>query len=725
MLPESVAYIHFQDTRNKLATILSDVAEVAQARKEMVFSDEATGDAFGGPVLTKRPLAEVLRQRAKTVAATTPFRVAVVGEFSRGKSTLINALLERDILTSDFRPNTAARTVLRYGEPERFRVNFVKELGRSAIEVLTNDLKNDLSRYTSDAAVNSDYRTLLKGDKKSLAEEIAEVEVWSSSNFLKAKQLEIVDTPGLGSVFQAHKAVTYEVIPTVDATLFLVQADPGLGENEILFLKYVREYVNQIFFVLTKKDIARSSDELQGMLEFVRATIEENVELKVENLFPISALKILQGDEKDSGFHEFLPALEGFLVRSKGVGRLQAPYDLAMTHWSRLYDAVSDDIAALGQSLDDLRNELNRLLKDEKKIERTRDKLLKQVDDQIEELCGIATDGMGDYLPRLIQQEVEVAIDGLDSVQKLGKAGDYLQPVMKDVVLKWLGQKEQRFQSSAERLRHRVEQDLQDILDTIQSKETQIGSGIKAEVTTPQAIKGLWSEVGSLVGKAGISGGVGFVAGVGAMGIVAATMGITSVAAFPPLLALIPIVTIIAPITKELFDFKANLRKRIKKELLQPVSGNTVNAYQAIVDGYEKDGQHQAGVRNVVENTFRKWGSQLKEGISETVTNNLDARLTLLRRQIREKESGQQNQEQELAKYTQQKQDLDSLKSRLDQVLKTISELSEGHTEIEGFAVVDAESAREKLEPIGEKKAQARRKSEPSRKPTGKSRVKK
>ena len=74
---------------SKLSVIIDDLAKIAQEHPEMTVSGEET---------RRRQLAEVLQKRARTVAAGTPFRVAVVGDFSRGKSTLINALLGRKVL---------------------------------------------------------------------------------------------------------------------------------------------------------------------------------------------------------------------------------------------------------------------------------------------------------------------------------------------------------------------------------------------------------------------------------------------------------------------------------------------------------------------------------------------------------------------------------------------------------------------------------------------------
>src|SRR5262245_58075860 len=98
-LVESTYHSRFQDARNKLAVILGDLAKIAKEHPDMTVSGEETTSSGGSDQLpSKRLLAEVLQKRAELVAAKTPFRVAVVGEFSRGKSTLINALLGREVL---------------------------------------------------------------------------------------------------------------------------------------------------------------------------------------------------------------------------------------------------------------------------------------------------------------------------------------------------------------------------------------------------------------------------------------------------------------------------------------------------------------------------------------------------------------------------------------------------------------------------------------------------
>src|SRR5690606_6804549 len=124
-------------------------------------------------------------------------------------------------------PNTAAQTIVKYGKPERFTVSFLPDLNRAPETHQTGDLLEALAAFVSDAEVDN-YEALLKGDSNSLAEQIERVDVWCDSDFLKRLEIEVVDTPGLGSVFLSHKDVTLKAVRTVDAILFAIQIDPGV-----------------------------------------------------------------------------------------------------------------------------------------------------------------------------------------------------------------------------------------------------------------------------------------------------------------------------------------------------------------------------------------------------------------------------------------------------------------------------------------------------------------
>lgn len=663
----------YQDTRNMLAVILNDLANAASLRPDLqelqVWSQEEGDESPGKGTFVTRNLTDVLRQRSKRIASRSYFRLAVVGEFSRGKSTLINALLGREILTSDFRPNTAALTLLRYSEKEKVRVVFVDELNKKPLEWSPTDLKEELKQFTSDAAVTSDYKALLDGREKSLSEQIAQVEVYSNVEFLKSREIEIVDTPGLGSIFPAHKKVTRSVVPEVDATLFLVQADPGLGESEILFLKFVREYVDQIFFVLTKSDMSRSKSELQQMLDFVKKTIEIQVGINVKNLFSVSALKQLEGKNKESGFIDFLPALENFLVTSTGIARVQIPFDLARTQWLRLFDSVERDYLAVDRELSDLKGELNSLLRDEKNIIEMRDSLLKQIDLEIENLIKGTLSGI-EFLKINLQKEVEDAIDKFDWEQ-VRKADVYIEPVIKDFIVSWLRRKEENFKSTCEDLQKNVETELKKILTSLDMKDQIQDKNLAWTIFSPKSKGSFSGDVIKLFGTSVFAGLVAYLIGVGIADVIITITGVLSGG-----IGLIPILAGLGGLAAPAFGFKDQIKKRIKLNLASPMPGATTNVYAAIIDGYETDGKHVEGIKEKVDDSFRFWGSEIKNNVTDIVNTNLNSRLASLKRQIDEKEKGKTNRESEHKKYLLEIEAFVSMAQRMDKVADAIKDLS-------------------------------------------------
>ena len=212
MSPTTTSFRRFQQTRDSLYVVLNTLARVAEERGETTVIETDQIKLETKKELSRCQLADILRQRAENVRKKQVFRLAVVGEFNVGKGSLINALLGREILSVARQPTTAAITTLRYGEPERFRVTYLPEYQKQFPTILreSQDLFNDIASYTSDPAHTGDRGVaIMEGEEVSLAEKIKEVEVWCNANFIRDQEIEIIDTPGLGSVFEAHKTVTY------------------------------------------------------------------------------------------------------------------------------------------------------------------------------------------------------------------------------------------------------------------------------------------------------------------------------------------------------------------------------------------------------------------------------------------------------------------------------------------------------------------------------------
>ncbi len=189
------------------------------------------------------------------------FHLAVLGQFKRGKSTFVNALLGVPVLPTSVVPLTALPTFLRWGEAPCARVQF--QDGRSE-EMAADGAEASLAKFLQAFVTEEGNPKNQKG--------VHQVDVWYPSPLLR-QGLVIIDTPGIGSTFRHNTEATLNLLPQCDAAMFLVSADPPMTEVEVAFLRQVRTRMSRILFVLNKVDYLDRDDQrdatafLQGILE--------------------------------------------------------------------------------------------------------------------------------------------------------------------------------------------------------------------------------------------------------------------------------------------------------------------------------------------------------------------------------------------------------------------------------------------------------------------------
>ena len=140
--------------------------------------------------------AEPVAQEARELAARVSegrFYVACLGQFKRGKSTLLNALVGHEVVPAGFVPVTAVPTVLRFGNELHARVRMRDGSWR---DIAIPDLKE----YVTEE-LNPENKKAVEG-----------AEVFVPSTLLSSGMC-FVDTPGLGSVFSGNTATTQAFIP--------------------------------------------------------------------------------------------------------------------------------------------------------------------------------------------------------------------------------------------------------------------------------------------------------------------------------------------------------------------------------------------------------------------------------------------------------------------------------------------------------------------------------
>ena len=141
------------------------------------------------------------------------YTVVVLGEFKRGKSTLVNALLGTKLLPMDVLPETATINAIMYEETPRLTVVHRDGSTRKG-EVSYDFLKQYSAREESSEAAQVRY-----------------IKIGYPCELLKNRVV-LVDTPGVSDLNEQRSEVTYQFVPKSNAVLFVLDANAPLKKTE-------------------------------------------------------------------------------------------------------------------------------------------------------------------------------------------------------------------------------------------------------------------------------------------------------------------------------------------------------------------------------------------------------------------------------------------------------------------------------------------------------------
>jgi tetratricopeptide (TPR) repeat protein len=266
----------------------ADIARLAQALERVVARDRELGSLVG----------DVSRAAAEL---DQPLLVTVMGEFSSGKSSFVNAFIGADVAPTGITPTTATINVVRYGRDRGGRV-----IGRdgSTVELGWDALFAHLRALTPEAARAIDRVEIL----------------------LPLPQLEkinIVDTPGLNSIQPEHEETARGFIARADAVVWVFTAGQGGKASEKKALAAIRAEGKRVLGVLNKRD-QLAAGEVDEVVGFIDQTLGEYVEAVV----PVSARDALvwrtggEAGDADGNWRALAAALEErFLARARELKR--------------------------------------------------------------------------------------------------------------------------------------------------------------------------------------------------------------------------------------------------------------------------------------------------------------------------------------------------------------------------------------------------------------------
>ena len=175
------------------------------------------------------------------------FSIVIVGEFSVGKSTFLNALMGEKILPSYSDETTATVTFLRHknkADNQQKGCVFYADGSSEDIDSIETDV---ISKYVS---TRSDIP---------VAATVNHLDLYLDSPFLDGN-ITLVDTPGLNGTADGHREITEAQIMKSNVCLFMFSADRTGGKSEFEFLSQIKTKANKIIFVLNKIDQIKTGE---------------------------------------------------------------------------------------------------------------------------------------------------------------------------------------------------------------------------------------------------------------------------------------------------------------------------------------------------------------------------------------------------------------------------------------------------------------------------------
>lgn len=195
--------------------------------------------------INDKPLTHSLGELAAKLESNR-FYLVIVGLFKRGKSSLINALIGRELAPVAVTPLTSVITFFEFGK-------------ETSAEVLFDDGR----RIDVEPGKVAQY--ISEEENPENKKQVQYLKIFTNSSILE--NIVLVDTPGLGSMFSHNSDTTLKFLPKIDAALFVLSADIPISKTDEEFLLQMKTSIPDVLFVLNKSDLLHP-DELNKMIGY-------------------------------------------------------------------------------------------------------------------------------------------------------------------------------------------------------------------------------------------------------------------------------------------------------------------------------------------------------------------------------------------------------------------------------------------------------------------------
>jgi GTPase SAR1 family protein/uncharacterized protein YoxC len=379
------SYVTFENNRQKLINLLS--------RSEAAFKR-----------LDQKTLAESIK-KLEDKLSSEHFKIMIVGEFKRGKSTFINALLGEEILPAYVIPCTAVINEVKWGAQKKailyFRDPLPERLPKTISRVALDHIRKFKEQPVGPLEIpvqDLEEYAVIPDPAKDQAESVAEspfekIELFWPLDLLH-NGVEIIDSPGLNE-HGIRTKITTEYLSSVDAVLFILSCDVLASQSELGVIEAnIRAAGHEyIFFICNRFDLVPER-ERERLKSFGRSKLGGKTEFGPEGVYFISARDALDGRLNHdtalferSGLSPLEKALTNFLTNDRGKVKLLQPARELSHH---MHELLSQIIPAqrhmLDQTLEILEHKVQQVKPQLDEAERKQQQIIQKINNFRERL---------------------------------------------------------------------------------------------------------------------------------------------------------------------------------------------------------------------------------------------------------------------------------------------------------------------------------------------------
>lgn len=342
------------------------------------------------------------------------FRLLVLGDMKRGKSTFVNALIKENLLPTNVNPCTAVLTVMSHGENRQVTVHFND--GKEPEQLNFESFK---VRYT----INPEEGKQLQEEGKQAFPNVEYAEVKYPLDLLK-HGVQIIDSPGLNDT-EARNQLTLGYINNCHAILFVLSATQQFTLGEERYLEtYIKNRGLTVFFLINAwdeiqrrlidpEDLNAKQEAEDKVRQVFRTNLTKYCEVDGEDLydkrvFEISSLNALRErlksppkSSEETGFDKFINALNTFLTKERAVSELRQAKILIRQSYKNTHEAVERRIPLLEKNVDELKQKIQETQPEFDKLVEIREQFRDEIKSVAESKANTLVDSFRSYVPSL------------------------------------------------------------------------------------------------------------------------------------------------------------------------------------------------------------------------------------------------------------------------------------------------------------------------------------